>query len=312
MRDRLRPHASRALSLPSRRQFLVGAAAASLLAACGDDDTAATAGSTTSPVDGTTELSVVRYFGPFFAAGAVNRVPFGIADVEGILPAELSPREVTVSVTAPDGEIVAEGLDSPVRDQGIPRAYYTFEFTPEVAGFYDFTVSTGSAELVSQLQVVAADDPSVADFVGPGDQMPAIMTPTVDDARGVDPICTREPPCDLHAVPLADALGGGPVVLVVSTPAFCTTVICGPVLDVVLERMAGFPDATFIHAEVYAEPAQNSQPPTPADFSPTVTELGLPFEPVLYTIGADGVVVDRLDSVFDGTEVTETLERLLG
>ena len=307
MRDRVRP------PVPSRRQFLVGAAAASLLAACGDDDATGTGGSPSSADAGSdTELSVVRFFGPYFAAGVANRVPFGIADMDGILPAESSPDQVTVSVTAPDGSTLADEVQAPIRDQGVPRPYYTFEFTPEAPGFYDFTVTTDGAELLSQVQVVAADDPTVAAFVGPGDAMPAIMTPTVDDARGVDPICTREPPCDLHGAPLADVLGTGPVVLIVSTPAYCKTTICGPVLDVLLDRMPAFPDVTYVHAEVYRKPAENAQPPTPEDFAPTVAELGLPFEPVLYTVGADGVVVDRLDYIFDGTEITETIERLLG
>ena len=294
------------LIVPSRRQFLVGAAATSLLAACGGDDDTATAPTTGS------DLSVVRFFGPYFVAGAANRVPFGIADIDGVLPAGSSPEQVAVSVTSPEGATVLSETRAVIRDEGVPRPYYTFEFTPEEPGFYDFTVSTDDAELISQVQVVAADDPSVTAFVGPGDTMPAIMTPTVDDPRGVDPICTREPPCELHAVPLADVVGAGPVVLIVSTPAYCKTTICGPVLDILLDRMSAFPDVAYVHAEVYAEPAENAQPPVPEDFAPTVTELGLPFEPVLYTVGADGVVVDRLDYIFDGTEITETIERLLG
>jgi hypothetical protein len=309
MRDRVR---LRSLAVPTRRQFLVGAAAASLLAACGDDDISTVAGAGGEPAGaGASELSVVRFFGPYFVAGSANRVPFGLADADGLLPATAAPSEATVSVTAPDGNVVVSDLVSPKRSAGLPRPYYAFQFTPEAAGFYDFTVQTDAGEVLSQLQVVEPDDPFVAGLVGPGDQMPAVATPTVDDPAGVTPVCTRQPPCDLHRVSVADALGA-PTVLLVATPAFCQTVICGPVLDILLERTGEFPEVTFVHAEVYADPEQNSSPPVPEDFAPVVADLGLAFEPVLYTVGADGTVRERLDYIFDGVEITEAVSRLVG
>ena len=313
MPDRLRlaGHRSPAgLLLPSRRQFLAGAAAATLLAACGDDD-----GGADPPAEGggpADELSVVRFYGPYFLAGAAARVPFGLADTDGILPPEASPEEVTVSVEAPDGTTVVEAVTARRRADGLARGYYAFEFTPEEPGFFNCAVTTDDAVVPSQVQVAPADDPVYSEVVAPGDPMPPIETPTVADARGVTPICTREPACDLHQRTVAEVVGTGPLVLMVATPAFCQTAICGPVLDLMLERVAEFPDVTFIHADVFANPEENEQPPVPEDFAPVVAELGLPFEPVMYTVGADGVVRDRLDYIFDGSEIGETIGRLVG
>ena len=36
-----------------------------------------------------------------------------------------------------------------------------------------------------------------------------------------------------------------------------------------------------------------------------VDELGLTFEPCLVLVGADGTVVERLDTIFDEDEVTD-------
>ena len=140
--------------VPSRRRFLAGAAAATLLAACGDDDNGPSGtvsgdggsgtgrdGAGASDGAGGDELSVVRFFGPFFAAGELARVPFGIADTEGILPADDVPERLTVSVSDPDGNEVASGIESNVRVDGLPRPYYSFEFTPEAPGFFDFTAT---------------------------------------------------------------------------------------------------------------------------------------------------------------------------
>ncbi len=317
MRDRLLvPRSGIAASHGlTRRRFLAGVAAAGLLAACGDDDTSTATSDTAGEAGGSDGaaivggLSVVRFYGPYYAAGQPARVPFGLSDDEGLLSTDLAPAEVTVAVRGPDGEEAASGLTATLRTEGLPRPYYAFEFTPEAAGFFDFVVDTDEGEVISQVQIVEADDESVTSIVGPGDPLPELQTPTVDDARGVTPICTREPACDLHARTAAEVVAAGePLALLVATPAFCQTTICGPVLDVLLDVLPDVPGVTAVHAEVYADP-EGGQPPL--DTAPVVQQLGLPFEPVLYTVGADGVVRRRLDYIFGAEEVRQALEDLV-
>lgn len=299
------------LWLPTRRQFLAGAAATAFLAACGDDDAVDTGSGGDGAPDSDPVLSVLRFFGPFFAAGSVARVPFGLSDDDGLLPAADSPAELPVRVVL-EGETVAEGITASLHTDGLPRPYYAFTFEPEAPGFYDFTLDVEGSEVISQLQVVAADDPTLDGFVGPGDAMPAVPTPTVDEPMGVTPICTREPICDLHGVSYDQVVGTAPSVLMVSTPAFCQVAVCGPVLDLLLDIVPEFPDVRFVHAEVFTNPADNSVPPVPDDFAPVVRALGLPFEPAMYLVGADGVVAERLDYVFDGEEMHTAIARLVG
>jgi hypothetical protein len=129
----------------------------------------------------------------------------------------------------------------------------------------------------------------------------------VADARGVTPICTRADPCPLHATTEAEALqAGGPVVLMISTPAYCQTAVCGPVLDLVLEQVPSLPGATFVHAEVYNDPTAGADPAS-AGTTPAVDAFGLTFEPSLFVAGADGIVTARLDNVFDRVELAEAL-----
>ncbi len=321
--DPTAPGAGRA---PGRRRFLARAGALGavvlagpVLAACGDDGDGATADGDGAAAGDLPEgivggLGAARFFGPYYRPERPARVPFGLTDDEGLLPAELSPDVVTVSVRSPSGETLVEGVEAAFLGDGLPRGYYVFEFTPDVPGFHDVTVDVDGSEVVTQVQVVEADDPVASAIVGPGDALPALATPTVDDARGVNPICTREPDCDLHGRTVAEVLEAGePFVLLVATPAFCQTVICGPVLDVllgVLDERGG--DVVAVHAEVFREPEANSVPPVPEDFAPAVTELGLAFEPVLYTVDATGTVVDRIDYVFGEVEIRAALERLVG
>lgn len=317
---RSRPmHPGSRTAFPSRRRFLLGAAATGVLAACSSDggggasDTARdSSGGSNGDAPGLdpNDLSVVRFFGPYYAAGEPARIPFGLSDTEGLLPADVVPGNLTLSIRDPEGETTAEGLTAVLHDEGLPRPYYSFEFTPASTGFYDMALEVEGAEVISQFQVVAPDDPTVVDRIGPGDQLPAIETPTTDDARGVTPICTRDPQCDLHGRTVADALdAGGPVALLVATPAFCQTVVCGPILDILLEQIPDHPDVRFVHAEVFTNPSENEVPPTPEDYAPVIASLGLPYEPVLYVTGPDGVVRDRLDYIFDAEDMRASLDR---
>lgn len=275
-----------------------------LLAACGDESSP----SVEAEAD---DLSVVRFFGPYFAAGAVARVPFGISDTAGLLHRDDTPDALTVvSVTAPNGDVVAESLTAPRLGNGLPRPYFVFEATPPVPGFYDMVLDVDGTEVISQFEVVAADTPALVARVDPGDEFPVVPTPTPSAPGGVTPICTREPACELHDRSLDQVLGLGPVALLIATPAFCQSVVCGPVLDVMLGVAADHPDVTFVHAEVYSDPFNNEGRFSAEDFAPIIASAGVPYEPVLYTIDGTGTVVDRLDYIFGEEEIRSAVEAL--
>ena len=288
----------------TRRRFLSGSGAlagAVLLGACGDDSDGGS--SATDPeVSG---LVLVQFFGgpPMLAAGSEIRAPFGIADGEGLLAVDDNPEALTVSVLDASGNDVVEPIEVRRHAKGLPRAYFPLRFTVEEPGVYTGRTEVSGEALEMAIQVDAAEDVLV---IRPGEPLPAMATPTTADAQGVDPICTNDPVCPLHDVTVADALAAGdPIALLVSTPAFCQIAICGPVLDVLLGVSADRPSIRYLHAEVYAHP--HVEVDTKA---PVVDELGLAFEPCLVLAGADGVVVERLDTIFDEDEVTEALARL--
>ena len=288
----------------SRRRFLLGGSAVAgglLIGACGDEQGVRS----TTPTSSARGLSLVQFFGglPMLAAGSEIRAPFGVADADGLLPLDQTPAELPVTLVAADGTMVAEAIEVTSRRAGLPRAYFPLRFEVDEPGIYTARTEMEGEMLEMAIKVDAAADVSVIQV---GATMPSIVTPTVDAAQGVDPICTSDPPCALHGETLADALtAGGPVAFLVATPAFCQTAICGPVLDVLLTQVADHPDVRFVHAEVYEAPAETLDVQTPA-----VTELGLTFEPCLVLVGSDGTVAERLDTIFDETELAEALSRL--
>jgi hypothetical protein len=227
-----------------------------------------------------------------------------VADFEGV-PVE-GPENLTFRFVPPSGGDGIE-VESARHDAGVPTPYYPVRFTPDEEGIWTALVEIDGQDAEASFSVSPAADVTV---LARGEQMPRIVTPTAADARGVDPICTAEPPCPLHDVTLTEALdGGSPIALLVATPAFCATAVCGPVLDVLLSVQAQLPDVRFLHSEVYVNPlaVANVAEATPTELTDA---LGLTYEPSLFLVGADGVLVDRLDNIYDETEALEAIEAL--
>jgi hypothetical protein len=268
----------------SRRLFLAGTAG-TLLAACGKGD----------------DAQLLQFFGPQ-AAGAGVRMPFGRGGKDGIIPTG-GPSTMTFRIADEQGAAIGSTYKVKRYTRGLQRPYWPLIADLTKPGIY--TVSTDNGPAV-QVQTV---DPSTIPYPKAGEMLPPVPTPTTADSQGVTPICTQTPACSLHAVSLDKALTTGkPTVLLIATPAFCQTAICGPVLTVLLQAQSSFADrATFIHAEVYKQPQVETK-----TLSPIVQAYGLDFEPSLFLVQADGTVQRRIDVIFDVDEVTEALHHLIG
>ena len=299
---------------PTRRRLLLAGVGGLALAACGggggDESVGATGGSgsggsttTAAAGTGTVSLSLLRVFAPEQAAGVPLRLPLAFADADGV-PTDAVPERISVRAVSPSGA-ASEPVEVGRRGTGIPSPYFPYEATFDEEGRWELGIAVGAAETSTELTVRPARDLGVVP--GPGDRLPAIPTPTTVDALGIDPLCTAQPQCPLHQTSLVDAMATGmPVVLLVSTPAFCQTAICGPVLELLVERAATLaPKATLLHVEVYADE-------TARETSPTVAALGLRHEPSLFLADAGGTVRSRLDYTFDATELDDSLADLLG
>lgn len=127
----------------------------------------------------------------------------------------------------------------------------------------------------------------------PGEDAVSVATPTEEDHRGVEPYCTRKPPCAMHGVSLDRALGSGkPTVVIIATPAFCQTRFCGPEVDVVQSVAAELREVDFIHIEVYEN--DEEAPSRGANgLAPAAAAWKLEEEPVTYFIGSTGKIAGR-------------------
>ena len=324
---RARPRAGgRTGVVRTRRRFLGELAAlaavpglAGLVSACGS----------AGDGDGVAAPTVVPLFSPdrVLVAGRPQRIPLAIVAPQAGDDAVALPDDdeaITITIDL-DGETIDEvsvggrvvdhdhGADAdPDHQHADLFRYYPLRATLPEPGIYDLGIDIGAATATLPVQIF---DPAETSVPQVGDPFPAVTTPTVERPGGVDRLCTRFEPCSLHRLDGADLVGTGrPLALLVATPAFCSTAYCGPVLDTLVEATAGRSDLDAIHVEVYAntEAVGGNYLDPAIRLVPAVEELGLTFEPSLFLVDGDGTLADRIDNVFDRSELDDALVALTG
>ncbi|HLE59363.1 MAG TPA: hypothetical protein VJA85_06930 [Candidatus Limnocylindria bacterium] len=149
-----------------------------------------------------------------------------------------------------------------------------------------------------------------------GAAAPASDTLTATDASAIARISSdANPDPDLYRLSISDAIAAGkPFVVVFATPAFCTSATCGPALELVKQVKPEYADrVTFIHVEPYeieVELGQRKLKVGPDGYPisvPAVTEWGIPSEPYVFVVDAQG----RVSAKFEGPAAVEELRAAL-
>jgi hypothetical protein len=245
---------------------------------------------------------VKRYPSTGLVAGTV-RLPISLADKSGVLgtSGKVSlPQQLTARIIdAETGDVVHDAVVAQQHAENLSVPYWPFVFDVAKEGIYllklNIAPNTESSFQIEERSNVLT--PLV------GDQLPPFDTPTTDNNRGVDPICTSpDGACPFHSQTLTEALKSGkPVVYLIGTPAYCKTGTCAPALDALIDVAASLGDAvTFVHADVYKDK-------TATVAAPAVQAYKLAYEPVLYITDKNGKLINRLDAVFDAKELRDSV-----
>ena len=126
----------------------------------------------------------------------------------------------------------------------------------------------------------------------------------VPDLRHID---TSDPPDPrLHQVRIADAIAQGkPQVIVFATPKFCTSRVCGPVVDVVRLLLPTYGDrVVFTHQEIWQDFATQR-------VLPTVEEWHLHSEPWIFVVDGKGTIRAKFEGLTTAREIAVALQQIL-
>ena len=182
-----------------------------MLAACGGDGEGGARGGsdTTSAPEVAGGLVLFKVFPERQPVGVPVRLPLALASQDNDLDIDL-PDSIGVELRPPADGTAPEPLRIERHAEGIPRGYYPLRATLDVAGPWGIVVDAGGTRVETTIEAV--DATSLPAVPASGDALPSVRTPTTADARGVDPICTRDPQCPFHEVSLDEAIGGtGPI-----------------------------------------------------------------------------------------------------
>jgi hypothetical protein len=230
-----------------------------------------------------------------YAPTAIYIAPTPVAPAQGPFPAPADPMAV-----AP-----------PYRSQqnagpgGIQAIYWT-RVPVARSGIYDLLALTrvGHRLIGATGELAAAISNPIP---GVGQRPPAIATETLGSVGGnVGLLTTRQPPEEMHSISFSQVLGKRPVALLFSTPELCTSRVCGPVTDIMVQLQHEFGSRiTFIHQEIYVD----NQPTK--GLRPQLAAFHIETEPWLFTINRDGLIAARVEGAFGIDEARQALEAAL-
>jgi hypothetical protein len=252
-----------------------------------------------------------------------NRFLFALSDMQNKPIA--SP---DLSTTARFYDLVADP-DTPVAE-----APGTFIWTvPDELGLYHATVDfSRPGPWGVEITATAAGQPTrtaratfdvraASTTPAVGAPAPASETPTATDPAGIAAISTDQAPDPaFYRTSVKAALDAGkPFVLVFSTPLFCSSRTCGPTLETVKAVVTSYGDAIdVIHVEPYKLQLIDGQPQPELDANggfqvvPSALEWGIPVEPYIFVVGADGKVAAKFEGGIGADELASAIDEVLG
>lgn len=292
-------HRRRIKSLAALLGALIAALSLLGLAACSKDDSESSNGQVKPKLESAKVINTDVAQGP-------NRLVMSLRDSEGKLVVDPNLKLKVRVFPAGSDKVASEAASEFVWIHEADRGLYTANVEIPEAGQWE-------------VEVVPADDPGIAlralvkassrSSTPPiGSEAPKTQTKTATSAGGdLKTISTDDKPDpDLYKMSIAEAVTSGrPTVIAFSTPARCSSNMCGPANEVIKAVKKSHPEANFVHVEIYDEPQNLNNDAVVA----AVKEWGLPTEPWVFVVDASGKVTDKFESVVSQQEIDRALAK---
>ena len=229
-----------------------------------------------------------------------DRLLIGLGDSSG---ARLGSPDQAVSITRvpgrrmPERASTAEAAWTWIVDD--VTGLYRAEFDFDQPGVWVAEVTPEGGPPLEPIAFEVLADPYAP---GLGEAAPAPSTPTLDDAPIEELSSDPDPEPSFYELSLDEAIGNGTqTVVVFSTPAFCASGACGPLLDIVKGVAPDHPDVQFVHVEVFTGITEPDFVPDASHLAPAVGPewYNLPSEPWVFVVDGDGTVIARYEGVLD-------------
>ncbi|MDA1188540.1 MAG: hypothetical protein O2854_02500 [Chloroflexi bacterium] len=244
-----------------------------------------------------------------------NRIPFGLIEQGTGAVREGNVQVSTFYLGNGTQEGPIENLDAVFRTwPSVPGGVFVVSAHFDRAGNWGIGVTVSENGVVTKQGslVVQVKEQSATPTVGA--VVPRSNNKTVSDVERLSQLTTdTNPDSELYEMTILEALDTGkPLVVTFATPLYCQTATCGPQVDVVKKVKGQYGDVlNFIHVEVYDNPEEIEGDLSRARISPTLEEWGLPSEPWVFVVTADGKLSSKFEGFVGEEEIIAAIEALL-
>lgn len=300
----------RFLSLLFSPGFLLAALCLLLMAGC----TSPTVTPTPTAAPTVVNLSLRTVLASSDLSVGSNRVVFALIDSNNA-PVKASSATLALAHEqnariVQKGKVEADWSSWPAGPGGVFAAQ--MEFDQDGLWLAEVSPNDGAAEgQLARLVLRVAEESSTPALGSPA---PASLNRTASSVASLEELTSDiEPDPALYSMTIAEALQAvKPLVVAFATPAFCTSATCGPQVDVIKELKNGYLEqANFIHVEVFDNPHEMRDDFTKGVVSPIFEEWGLPTEPWVFVIDAEGRVSAKFDGFASYEELEQALQRVI-
>jgi hypothetical protein len=152
--------------------------------------------------------------------------------------------------------------------------------------------------------VTVLDAPATPAVGSPAPRSSNLIARDVKNLREID--TSQKPDVRLHQVRIADAIAQGkPQLIVFATPQFCTSRMCGPVVDIVRTLLPAYGKrVAFTHQEIWQDFAEKKM-------FPTVEEWRLDTEPWVFVVDGKGIIRAKFEGLVTVQEIESALQQVL-
>jgi len=147
-----------------------------------------------------------------------------------------------------------------------------------------------------------------------GTRPPDARNRTLADVESVKELTTGSlRDLELYDLSIPDALESGrPFAVVFASPAFCTTAVCGPQVEVLSELNATYGDRMdFIHVDLFINPHEIQGDLDLAVHTPLLKEWGLYTDEWTFVMDSTGTVAGRFEGFSPYSELEDTIIQAL-
>jgi hypothetical protein len=200
-----------------------------------------------------------------------------------------------------DGTSHVHSADSDVRGLYISRLTFAH---PGPWGIKLQARDDSGSLATARLTVMVSETSQTPALSSPAPRSRNLVAADVRDLRQID--TSQKPDPRLHRVRIVDAIAQRkPQLIVFATPQFCTSRMCGPVVEIVRQLLPEYnKQVAFAHQEIWQDFASKK-------VFPTVEEWRLVSEPWIFIVDSDGIIRAKFEGLVTGRELEAALQEVL-